>query len=634
MMGKGFYFKKFSKKIIKFSLGFFLGFMAVQWLILSWGCGGEGAPCSKDEDCGTGFYCNSFNSKCTRGCRLSVECAQGEICRNNTCLPPLRDEDKDGFATPYDCDDGDYLVHPEALEICGNKKDDDCDGETDEKDCSVRECRPGESKECYSGKEKFLQKDSPCKKGRQVCSGSGRWGPCLGEVLPSEELCDGKDNDCDGSIDEDKDGNPLSRECYTGPKEARGRGVCRPGRELCIGGTWGKCRGEILPEVESCNGKDDDCDGQVDNPPDLGEKCQTSLKGECRAGRLECDLKERKLLCKPLNKPERERCGDGVDNDCDGEIDEECPYTAKKFAQLQSEVTALAVGSENGVAAVKSPPQLLLYSFKGKPLPKFESKLSAAEEICAIRFYGGNYFLLSNKKLYQLDYSKKKVSLLLPLPPGDNCPALEEMGGKLYWRNASSDTSGKYELSLCVYDLSTKKSFCKVLSEKVAWMGDSVAVWGASMVMPSSLGLLFFDVVDLTEDPKKRIPLGGGRYSEIAVEKAGDTAILVSPTDKKVQVINLLSRKSSGGLELRSVGGLTVKPARAVIYKKFAFISIRDSREVYAFDLEKLSVGRRISVGPAPYNLALSEIAPSLGARVIWTFCRGDRSLWSFSLER
>jgi Putative metal-binding motif/FG-GAP repeat len=39
------------------------------------------------------------------------------------------DADGDGYDDTVDCDDGDASVHPDAEEICGNKVDEDCDGE-------------------------------------------------------------------------------------------------------------------------------------------------------------------------------------------------------------------------------------------------------------------------------------------------------------------------------------------------------------------------------------------------------------------------------------------------------------------------------------------------------------------------
>src|SRR5262245_50148715 len=53
--------------------------------------------------------------------------------------------------------------------------------------------------------------------------------------------------------------------CYTGPTGTRGRGLCVAGARACQGGGFGSCVGETVPAAESCDGRDEDCDGSLDN---------------------------------------------------------------------------------------------------------------------------------------------------------------------------------------------------------------------------------------------------------------------------------------------------------------------------------------------------------------------------------
>ncbi len=85
-----------------------------------------------------------------------------------------------------------------TAEICGDGLDNDCDGIADE-DCP---CNQGEEQECYTGSPTTANL-GVCRSGTQTCSPNNTWGVCEGDIVPSEEICDKLDNDCDGTIDND-----------------------------------------------------------------------------------------------------------------------------------------------------------------------------------------------------------------------------------------------------------------------------------------------------------------------------------------------------------------------------------------------------------------------------------------------
>jgi formylglycine-generating enzyme required for sulfatase activity len=185
-----------------------------------------------------------------------------------------------------------------------NGVDDDCDGETDE-GC---ECLDGDTRACGSA-------EGACVPGTQTCS-DGAFGPCIGSTEPTEELCNGVDDDCDGTVDE-------SCTCTTGDARPCGdsTGACAQGTQTCSNGAWGTCEGATGPQPEICNGIDDDCNGVVDDAvTDLGGACSTGIPGVCADGVEVC--RNAAVACDALRGPGAEACN-GIDDDCDGNVDED-----------------------------------------------------------------------------------------------------------------------------------------------------------------------------------------------------------------------------------------------------------------------------------------------------------------------
>ncbi|MEE2789865.1 MAG: hypothetical protein VX589_21165 [Myxococcota bacterium] len=232
-------------------------------------------------------------------------------------------------------DDCDGLIDENVRNACGgcgelnvescNDADDDCDGRIDEgvsnacggcNDVMVEACN-GVDDDCDGLVDNITGTEEPlirpcgrdvgvCVKGTSQCQ-DGAWMPCDG-VLGSDETCNGLDDDCDGVPDE------IYRAC--GPASEIGNvGECRVGRQQCdfakcmeedACDDFGylidiKCSGGRGPEPEdrlSCDGRDNDCDGQTDEG--LTNACGT---------------------CGELPP---EACN-GEDDDCDGRADENAP---------------------------------------------------------------------------------------------------------------------------------------------------------------------------------------------------------------------------------------------------------------------------------------------------------------------
>ncbi len=293
---------------------------------------------------------------------------------NAASAPPVDDEDAAIIDASTDTGTADTSVDPGPgpdfdfadTSPGGDVEGPFCDPFVDD-DCG---CAEGVVVSCYGGPIGTAG-HGQCDSGYRVCR-DGAFGDCLGDVLPGEEVCNGLDDDCDGSVDDgvtnvcggcgdvpeeacgdlldnDCDGavdevdagcdcdDRTNQPCYGGPPGTGGVGTCRGGITSCVDGAWIDCAGQVVPGEEVCNGLDDDCDGLVDEGTlNACGECGSTPSEVCNGLDDDCDGifdDGTRLTCGVCagEPPPDEFCANGLDDDCDGDVDEECPCTGESF---------------------------------------------------------------------------------------------------------------------------------------------------------------------------------------------------------------------------------------------------------------------------------------------------------------
>lgn len=237
--------------------------------------------------------------------------------------------------------------YPDADNCVGN---DDCN---DGNSCTVDKCVYGMFKEtdvvtgiCNrpaidpSKGPKVTCGKGVCASTVNACSSLGILDPnpvCSEQLsLSVTETCDNKDNDCDGSTDEDFASMGLGEACSVGVGECANSGQ----KQCKVDGSGLQC--SVSPKAsgpETCDAKDNDCDGNTDEDFVLGADCTTGVGICSKPGKTVCKVDKSAAVCDAVaGTPGTESCNDSDDN-CNGTTDEGCDDDADGYCDKNMAVT-------------------------------------------------------------------------------------------------------------------------------------------------------------------------------------------------------------------------------------------------------------------------------------------------------
>jgi len=313
---------------------------------------GFGEPCLADSECQSGRCLPrgpGNGAVCTRSC-AELPCPDGYQCKSDVradggsellCVQSIPPRLCSGCASDNQCNAiGDLCVLLGEQRVCLlDCAQDDCPPGYQCRPVPVpggqaRQCLPaGGSCDCSAGnlglvRSCTLSNEYGNCSGLQECLPAEpvpAWGPC-DAPWPERETCNGLDDDCDGLTD-DADADIDTSALPADPPYP----ACRPeGAEACLGrwrclplsgGGYGFVCGGVDPGVELCNGRDDDCNGIVDDPfvdaqgryvhlehcGGCGGDCRSMIDhlrrgpdGQVAAGAVTCQVRGDQPVCVPL----------------------------------------------------------------------------------------------------------------------------------------------------------------------------------------------------------------------------------------------------------------------------------------------------------------------------------------------
>jgi len=256
-----------------------------------------GAYCVGNTDCLSGYCLEAaVGGYCTHQCVDG--CPEDWVCKSvATATDPVSVCAQDTNRLCLPC---------EADRACGGDLRDLCldvgGGRFCGRDCGSDACPSGYSCESVSGPDGLvkqcvptngtcdctpesagLQKTCTSENAAGTCVGIATCDPDVGFVgctarVPNDETCNGRDDDCDGTTDEAQDASACSR--------TNAVGTCS-GSETCQGALGRVCSAPE-PAVESCNDRDDDCDGQTDEDFRLGGSAPQTVE-HCGSCNIDCN---------------------------------------------------------------------------------------------------------------------------------------------------------------------------------------------------------------------------------------------------------------------------------------------------------------------------------------------------------
>ncbi len=250
-------------------------------------------------------------------------------------------------ADDTDCDDSVSSTYPGADEYC-NGVDDDCDGTIDED--SAVDASTWYQDADSDGYGNASVSDVECAQPTGYVADSSDCDDTVSTTYPgAPEYCNSVDDDCDGTVDED---SAVDASTWYQDADSDGYGNVSVADIECYQPTGfvadsSDCDDTVSTTYpgadEYCNGVDDDCDGTIDEDDAVDVSTwyadsDSDSYGDASVSDIDCSQPTGYVAdstdcddAEPTTYPGADEYCDGVDNDCDGDIDEDSAVDASTW---------------------------------------------------------------------------------------------------------------------------------------------------------------------------------------------------------------------------------------------------------------------------------------------------------------